>query len=435
MREAYPNEIMHYGIRGQKWGIRRFQNPDGTLTAAGRRRYGTVENLELGRTKSDASKIKEVINRGSVGELKEYQTKMTSDEIKRAIDRWDTTQKLDAIQNKNLELAQQKVERILNIGTSAVGIYNMGAGVYNTFNKKGNMLPTIGSGGSKKGKDGKGGSGDSGGSTLHDIQFQKMLKTKDMDYFKKHADEFTKDEIEAIFAKANAAEGLKNYQSRKDKNKNKNNSDNQNTSMASESSTGSGKDKDSRSTPTYSQPNRERRKEESKIPTYSQPNRERRKEESKISTYSQPSQERRKEESKIPTYSQPSQTKVTSDSLSRNFGKAFDKVETPTYSQPSQKRTKEDSMSKTVGKWFDSAYKPKHDVKTPTYSQPSQVKVSDIKSSAKAVDNLTSKLLSGNQTKVSQISSQQQLRTTYQSYQDLHPNSDLSFSDFSSWFD
>ena len=32
-------ELYHYGIKGQKWGIRRFQNPDGTLTAAGRKRY------------------------------------------------------------------------------------------------------------------------------------------------------------------------------------------------------------------------------------------------------------------------------------------------------------------------------------------------------------------------------------------------------------
>lgn len=33
------NELKHHGIIGQKWGIRRFQNSDGTLTAEGRRRY------------------------------------------------------------------------------------------------------------------------------------------------------------------------------------------------------------------------------------------------------------------------------------------------------------------------------------------------------------------------------------------------------------
>ena len=32
------NELNHHGIKGQKWGIRRFQNKDGSLTLAGRKR-------------------------------------------------------------------------------------------------------------------------------------------------------------------------------------------------------------------------------------------------------------------------------------------------------------------------------------------------------------------------------------------------------------
>lgn len=32
--------LEHYGIPGQKWGVRRYQNEDGTLTEAGKKRYG-----------------------------------------------------------------------------------------------------------------------------------------------------------------------------------------------------------------------------------------------------------------------------------------------------------------------------------------------------------------------------------------------------------
>lgn len=36
-------ELYHYGVKGQKWGVRRFQNKDGSLTAAGRKRQARQE--------------------------------------------------------------------------------------------------------------------------------------------------------------------------------------------------------------------------------------------------------------------------------------------------------------------------------------------------------------------------------------------------------
>lgn len=39
----YNNELKHFGIKGQRWGVRRYQKEDGTLTRAGRQRYNAKD--------------------------------------------------------------------------------------------------------------------------------------------------------------------------------------------------------------------------------------------------------------------------------------------------------------------------------------------------------------------------------------------------------
>ena len=41
---VYSDELCHYGIRGMRWSIRRYQNPDGTLTEAGRKRVSKLHD-------------------------------------------------------------------------------------------------------------------------------------------------------------------------------------------------------------------------------------------------------------------------------------------------------------------------------------------------------------------------------------------------------
>lgn len=50
--------LQHHGVLGQKWGVRRFQNKDGTLTAEGRRRVETKSHEDRQRKKEMRKDVK-----------------------------------------------------------------------------------------------------------------------------------------------------------------------------------------------------------------------------------------------------------------------------------------------------------------------------------------------------------------------------------------
>ena len=61
--------LYHYGIKGMRWGIRRYQNPDGSLTPAGRKR---LEKADYKWAKKKTDKITAHAKKASQKELDRY---------------------------------------------------------------------------------------------------------------------------------------------------------------------------------------------------------------------------------------------------------------------------------------------------------------------------------------------------------------------------
>ena len=160
----YELYIVHSGILGMRWGVRRFQNRDGSLTAAGKARYSKggdnprhkdsnarkaakqrAANLEKARkAKAEKAKFeadkKNALERGSATDIMKFKGKLTTKEMNDALSRLDAERRLSEISAKEIERGKitlkkitAKIDEARSTGESLTNAWNFVAKIHNSF--------------------------------------------------------------------------------------------------------------------------------------------------------------------------------------------------------------------------------------------------------------------------------------------------------------
>lgn len=118
MEEAcLNNELYHHGIKNMKWGIRRFQNKDGSLTPAGKKRY----DKEVAKLKAEKKKLRNEISvQKKADKLKQLEKER--DALKAQSKNLKKNSKTTTQEDKQAETIEQKRERLLK-STDAKELY------------------------------------------------------------------------------------------------------------------------------------------------------------------------------------------------------------------------------------------------------------------------------------------------------------------------
>lgn len=121
MNSTYYNdiELYHYGAKGMKWGIRRYQNKDGSLTPAGKKRYYDTPELNKQKSEMEFAKAKRKEAVKAVNKASNRQSAVPTAANRKAYEKADTEyRRADATyRNANLKYKTNKeVARIQDKG-------------------------------------------------------------------------------------------------------------------------------------------------------------------------------------------------------------------------------------------------------------------------------------------------------------------------------
>lgn len=129
------NELMHWGIKGMKWGVRRYQNKDGSLTPAGKKRYdkemaklkeeekiaknklktqAKLNKLDEKRKEVEALKRGKPIAKSTKQPSKPSVKDMSDEELRQTVNRLLMEQQYAKLNPQQVSAGQKFVKKVMN---------------------------------------------------------------------------------------------------------------------------------------------------------------------------------------------------------------------------------------------------------------------------------------------------------------------------------
>ena len=247
--ELNNDYLAHHGIKNQKWGQRRFQNYDGSLTSEGRKRYGVGEsNLsrrerkQAEKAKAKAAKTRAKANskkkadaqkaveqkqkrmdylRDHPEKIYKYRKDLTQDDVTEIMQKVKFDQSLQDIRKTEVQRGMKKIESIRQNVETGLRWYQTGKNTYNAIAEVNNALIDMG-----MNKNGKRmlKFGEKDNKALKELE--SLLRTPDgVEQIYKNKDKYSTDDLNKAFKRRQIENLLENQlNENKKKNESKNDS-------------------------------------------------------------------------------------------------------------------------------------------------------------------------------------------------------------------